>query len=77
MTDVYGGDIDSAKQYMANIAKEIDPGVTSGTLKLGNKSMSKVNELKYAKDAQNKLEMALSLKESGKEDEIVIDLWKY
>ena len=35
--------------------------------------MSKVNELKYAKDAQNKLEMALSLKESGKEDEIVID----
>ena len=76
LTDVYGGDIDSAKQYMANMAKEIDPGVTSGTLKLGNKSMSKVNELKYAKDAQNKLEMALSLKESGKEDEIVIDLWK-
>ena len=76
LTDVYGGNIDSAKQYMANMAKEIDPGVTSGTLKLGNKSMSKVNELKYAKDAQNKLEMALSLKESGKEDEIVIDLWK-
>ena len=76
LTDVYGGDIDSAKKYMANMAKEIDPGVTSGTLKLGNKSMSKVNELKYAKDAQNKLEMALSLKESGKEDEIIIDLWK-
>jgi len=76
LTDVYGGDIDSAKQYMANMAKEIDPGVTSGTLKLGNNPMSKVNELKYAKDAQNKLEMALSLKESGKEDEIVIDLWK-
>ena len=32
LTDVYGGDIDSAKQYMANMAKEIDPGVTSGTL---------------------------------------------
>jgi len=76
LTDVYGGNIDSAKQYMANMAKEIDPGVTSGTLKLGNNPMSKVNELKYAKDAQNKLEMALSLKESGKEDEIVIDLWK-
>ena len=76
LTDVYGGDIDSAKKYMANMAKEIDPGVTSGTLKLGNKSMSKLNELKYTKDAQNKLEMALSLKESGKEDEIIIDLWK-
>ena len=76
LTDVYGGNIDSAKQYMANMAKEIDPGVTSGTLKLGNKSMSKLNELKYTKDAQNKLEMALSIKESGKEDEIIIDLWK-
>jgi hypothetical protein len=76
LTDVYGGNIDSAKQYMANMAKEIDPSVTSGTLKLGNKSMSKLNELKYTKDAQNKLEMALSIKESGKEDEIIIDLWK-
>ena len=25
LTDVYGGNIDSAKQYMANMAKEIDP----------------------------------------------------
>ena len=38
--------------------------------------MSKLNELKYTKDAQNKLEMALSIKESGKEDEIIIDLRK-
>ena len=49
LTDVYGGNIDSAKQYMANMAKEIDPSVTSGTQKLGNKSMSKLNELKYQK----------------------------
>ena len=65
---------------MSNMAKELDPSNTSGNIKLGNKEDSllknKNNAIKYAKDAQNKLEMALAIKESGKEDEIIIDLWK-
>jgi hypothetical protein len=76
MTDVYDSDIPKAKQYMSNMARELEPGKTKGDLKLGNKTMNKNRELKYAKDAQNKLEMALAMKESGKEDELVIDLWK-
>jgi hypothetical protein len=65
---------------MSNMAKEIDPSSTSGKLKLGNEEESlmknKNKALDYVKDAQNKLEMALAMKESGKEDEIIIDLWK-
>jgi len=76
LTDVYANDIDSAKKYMKNMAEQLDPSKTSGNIKLGNKKMNKSEELKYAKDAQNKLEMALAIKESGKEDEIIIDLWK-
>ena len=80
LTDVYGGDIDMSKQYMSNMAKQLDSENTSGNIKLGNKEnallKNKNNAIKYAKDAQNKLEMALAIKESGKEDEIIIDLWK-
>jgi hypothetical protein len=76
LTDVYGNDIDRSKQYMSNMAEQLDPTKTSGDIKLGNKKLNKSAELKYAKDAQNKLEMALAIKESGKEDEIIIDLWK-
>ena len=76
LTDVYGADIDSSKKYMENMAKKLDPNKASGNIKLGNKKMSRNEELKYAKDAQNKLEMSLAIKESGKEDEIIIDLWK-
>ena len=76
LTDVYGNDIGRSKKYMENMAKEIDSGTAKGQLKLGNKKLNKFDELKYAKDAQNKLEMALAIKESGKEDEIIIDLWK-
>jgi hypothetical protein len=76
LTDVYDADIDRSKKYMENMAKKLDPNKASGNIKLGNKKMSGNEELKYAKDAQNKLEMALAIKESGKEDEIIIDLWK-
>jgi hypothetical protein len=80
LTDVYDNDINRSKQYMSNMAKEIDPSSTSGKLKLGNEEESlmknKNKALDYVKDAQNKLEMALAMKESGKEDEIIIDLWK-
>lgn len=80
LTDVYDGDIDRSKQYMSNMAKQLDSENTSGNIKLGNKEnallKNKNNAIKYAKDAQNKLEMALAIKESGKEDEIIIDLWK-
>jgi hypothetical protein len=76
LTDVYDNDIDRSKKYMENMAKEIDSSTAKGQLKLGNKKLNKNAELKYAKDAQNKLEMALAIKESGKEDEIIIDLWK-
>lgn len=76
LTDVYDADIDRSKKYMENMAKKLDPNKASGNIKLGNKKMSGNEEFKYAKDAQNKLEMALAIKESGKEDEIIIDLWK-
>jgi hypothetical protein len=80
LTEVYDKNIDMSKKYMENMAKEIDPSRTSGKLKLGNDEESlmknKNKTLDYVKDAQNKLEMALAMKESGKEDEIVIDLWK-
>ena len=62
------------------MAKQLDPSSAKGKLKLGNNEESllktKHKALKYVKDAQNKLEMALAMKESGKEDEIIIDLWK-
>lgn len=76
LTDVYDNDIDRSKKYMDNMAKQLDPSSAKGELKLGNKKLNKSAELKYAKDAQNKLEIALAMKESGKEDEIIIDLWK-
>ena len=38
--------------------------------------MLNYEKLKYIKDAQNKLELARIFKTSGKEDEIIIDLWK-
>ena len=76
ITEVYGQNIDMSKKYMDNMAKQLDSSTAKGELKLGNKKLNKSAELKYAKDAQNKLEMALAMKESGKEDEIIIDLWK-
>ena len=78
ITDVYNKNIDMSKKYMENMAKKLDPSKTSGNLKLGNKesSMSTNSTLKYAKDAQNKLEIALAMKESGIEDQLIIDLWK-
>jgi len=78
ITDVYNKNIDMSKKYMENMAKKLDPSKTSGNLKLGNKesSMSTNSALKYAKDAQNKLEIALAMKESGIEDQLIIDLWK-
>ena len=80
MTDVYDEDIDKSKKYMSNMAKELDPSKTSGSIKLSDDEESllkdKYKALQYVKDAQNKLELALAAKESGKEDEIIIDLWK-
>lgn len=80
MTDVYDEDIDKSKKYMSNMAKELDPSKTSGSIKLSDDEESllknKYKALEYVKDAQNKLELALAAKESGKEDEIIIDLWK-
>ena len=80
LTEVYDQNIEMSKKYMDNMAKQLDPSSAKGELKLGNKEESllktKFKALKYAKDAQNKLEMALAMKESGKEDEIIIDLWK-
>ena len=80
LTDVYDNDIERSKKYMENLAKDLEPSKTNGKLKLGNKEESllkqKRNALEYAKDAQNKLEMAVAMKASGKEDEIIIDLWK-
>ena len=76
ITEVYDQNIDMSKKYMGNMAKQLDPSTAKGELKLGNKKLNKNAELKYAKDAQNKLEIALAMKESGKEDEIIIDLWK-
>lgn len=76
ITEVYDQNIDMSKKYMDNMAKQLDSSTAKGELKLGNKKLNKSAELKYAKDAQNKLEIALAMKESGKEDEIIIDLWK-
>ena len=76
VSDVYNRDIEASKRYMESMAKKLEPNKTSGQIKLGNKSMNKRQELEYAKDAQNSLEMSLSMKESGKEDELIIDLWK-
>jgi hypothetical protein len=76
LSNVYDSDVEKSKQYMSNMSGQIDPNSTKGELKLGNKKLNRTAELKYAKDAQNKLEMALAIKESGKEDEIIIDLWK-
>lgn len=80
LTDVYDNDINRSKKYMSNMAKELDPSKTSGNIKLSDDEASlmknKHKELEYVKDAQHKLEIALAIKESGKEDEIIIDLWK-
>ena len=76
ITEVYDQNIDMSKKYMSNMAKQLDSSTAKGELKLGNKKLNKSDELKYAKDAQNKLEIALAIKESGKEDEIIVDLWK-
>lgn len=79
ITDVYNKNIDMSKDYMKNMAEKLDSSATSsGNLKLGvsENSMSKNQKIKYAKDAQNKLEMSLAMKESGIEDEIIVDLWK-
>ena len=80
LTEVYDQNIEMSKKYMDNMAKQLDPSSAKGKLKLGNNEESLLNTknkaLKYVKDAQNKLEMALAMKESGKEDEIIIDLWK-
>lgn len=80
LTEVYDENIDMSKKYMENMAKEIDPSITSGKLKLSKDEQSLMTNnhkaLEYCKDAQNKLEMALAMKESGKEDKIIIDLWK-
>ena len=80
ITDVYDNDIERSKKYMENLSKDLDPQKTKGKLKLSNNEQSllknKRKALEYAKDAQNKLEIAVAMKESGKEDEIIIDLWK-
>tara|TARA_Y100000592_G_C5445334_1_gene305690 strand:+ start:81 stop:1613 length:1533 start_codon:yes stop_codon:yes gene_type:complete len=80
ITNVYDGDIERSKKYMENLSKDLEPQKTKGELKLSNNEQSllknKRKALEYAKDAQNKLEIAVALKESGKEDEIIIDLWK-
>ena len=80
LTDIYGNDIERSKKYMDNISKKLEPNKTSGQLMLSKNEESLIKNnykaLQYCKDAQNKLEMALAIKESGKEDEIIIDLWK-
>jgi hypothetical protein len=80
MTDVYDSDINRSKKYMSNMAEKLDPSKTSGNIKLSKNEESlmknKNSALEYTKDAQNKLEMALAMKESGKEDELIVDLWK-
>lgn len=78
ITKVYKQDISMSKKYMENMAKKLDPSTTSGNLKLGNreKSLSYGSELSYTKDAQNKLEIALAMKDSGIEDQLIVDLWK-
>ena len=80
ITNVYDSDIERSKKYMENLSKDLEPQKTKGELKLSNNEQSllknKRKALEYAKDAQNKLEIAVAMKESGKEDEIIIDLWK-
>ena len=80
MTDVYDSDIERSKKYMENLSKDLEPQKAKGELKLSNDEESllknKRKALDYAKDAQIKLEIAVAMKESGKEDEIIIDLWK-
>ena len=80
ITDVYDNDIEKSKKYMENLAKDLEPQITKGQLKLSKDESSllknKNKALEYVEDAQKKLEIAVAIKESGKEDEIIIDLWK-
>ena len=72
--------VSQTNEFIENLSKDLDPQKTKGKLKLSNNEQSllknKRKALEYAKDAQNKLEIAVAMKESGKEDEIIIDLWK-
>lgn len=74
----YEDKLNNSFSYIQSISNSLDPSTKGKELRFAATSG---NNNKYLKDKslyeeiQNKLEIALAVKKSGKEDEIILDLW--
>jgi hypothetical protein len=74
----YGDRLDNSLQYVGELAKLLNPGLKNKQVLLASTSGRREQD-KRDKDAftamQNKMEIAVSIHKSNKENEIILDLW--
>jgi hypothetical protein len=74
----YEDKLKNSFDYIEKMSNELDPSTKNKKMLFAADSAVNKEYLKNKKvyeEAQNKLEIALSLNKSGKEDEIIVDLW--
>ena len=74
----YEDKLNNSYNYIEGISNVLEPSTKNKKLSFSAAEMNNTQNMKDRKvyeEVQNKLEIALAVKKSGKEDEVILDLW--
>jgi hypothetical protein len=74
----YEDKLKNSYNYIDGMSNALDPSTKNKKLSFSASEMNNTQNMKDGKvyeEVQNKLEIALAVKKSGKEDEVILDLW--
>jgi hypothetical protein len=74
----YEDKLNNSYNYIEGMSNVLDPSTKNKKLSFASSEINNNQNMKDKKvyeEIQNKLEIALSVKKSGKEDEVILDLW--
>ncbi len=74
----YEDKLKNSYNYIDGMSNALDPSTKNKKLAFSASEMNNnqnMKDVKTYKEVQNKLEIALAVKKSGKEDEVILDLW--